>query len=397
MLGFLRRAYTRYWEKQKAEQRRLGSQLGPALESLQLTEKPPEIGCHHRYIFGQYCGRTQLSESKFCFWHHRDKAKYFPEVITTYFGEGASLKDAIEREVAGGNSLSDAYLEDAAIGGNWFQRGADLSNADLRGANLRGMHLSYGSLRNVNLALANLEDAYLSEVVLDGATFTRAKLYRVKLRDNDFSGVKGLEKNSFRNWGRGIMPRHRILEDYPDQAEPMYRELTAYFSRIGALDDASWAAYRCRLMRHRILRKRLTFTGNIIEAAVADEMQHVGIDPQRVFEVGLSAWLSNLIEFSKSGLYWLIFGYGEKPLRVAMLSLGVIVAYAAIYASLNALTEHGFWAALYFSIVTFTTLGYGDLTPTPSFRLVAASEAVAGLLLSGLFLFTLSRRAIGRS
>jgi hypothetical protein len=397
MLGFFWRAYTRYWERQRAEQRRLESQLGPARESLGLTEKPPAVGCQHRYAFGHYCGRSQLSESNFCFWHHRDRAKYSPEVIASYFGEGAYLKDAIEREIVAGNSLSDAYLEDAAIGGDWFQRGADLSNADLRGADLRGMHLSYGSLRNANLALANLEDAYLSDVVLDGTTFTRAKLYRVKFRDNDFSRVKGLEKNSFRNWGRGIVPRYRILEDYPDQAGPVYRELTAYFSRIGALEDASWAAYRCKLMRHRILRKRLTLGGNVIEAAVDDNIRHLGIDPQRVFEVGLSAWLSTLIEFFKSGLYWLIFGYGEKPLRVAMLSLEVIVMYAAIYASMNALTVHGFWAALYFSIVTFTTLGYGDVTPTPNFRLMAASEAVAGLLLSGLFLFTLSRRAIGRS
>src|SRR5438132_3589031 len=106
MLGFLRRAYTRFWVRQRAEQRRLESQLGSALESLQLTEKPPEVGCHHRYTFGQYCGRPQLSESNFCFWHHRDKAKYSPEVIATYFGDGASLKDAIEREVAAGNSLS---------------------------------------------------------------------------------------------------------------------------------------------------------------------------------------------------------------------------------------------------------------------------------------------------
>jgi hypothetical protein len=183
------------------------------------------------------------------------------------------------------------------------------------------------------------------ECILAGATFTRAKLYRVKLRDNDLTGVKGLEKNSFRNFGKGIVPRYRILEDYPDQAEPMYRELTAYFSRIGALDDASWAAYRCRLMRHRMLRKRLTLGVNLIEAAVDHNMRHVGIDPQGVFEVGLSAWLSTLIEFFKSGLYWLIFGYGEKPLRVAMLSLEVIVMYAAMYAGMNALTAHGFWAA----------------------------------------------------
>jgi voltage-gated potassium channel Kch len=37
--------------------------------------------------------------------------------------------------------------------------------------------------------------------------------------------------------------------------------------------------------------------------------------------------------------------------------------------------------ALYLSVVTFTTLGYGDLAPRQEFRLVAASEALAGILL----------------
>jgi voltage-gated potassium channel Kch len=74
----------------------------------------------------------------------------------------------------------------------------------------------------------------------------------------------------------------------------------------------------------------------------------------------------------------------------------MIVSYALLFAWLHVLPERGFQAALYFSVVTFTTLGYGDLIPAKQFRLLAASEALVGLLLVGLFLFTLSRRAVGR-
>ncbi|REG51025.1 ion channel [Paraburkholderia sp. BL6669N2] len=42
-------------------------------------------------------------------------------------------------------------------------------------------------------------------------------------------------------------------------------------------------------------------------------------------------------------------------------------------------------AALYFSIVTFTTTGYGDYHPTKELRLVAAAEALAGYIFFGLF------------
>tara|TARA_A100001015_G_scaffold187238_1_gene208531 strand:+ start:2721 stop:3161 length:441 start_codon:yes stop_codon:yes gene_type:complete len=40
--------------------------------------------------------------------------------------------------------------------------------------------------------------------------------------------------------------------------------------------------------------------------------------------------------------------------------------------------------ALYFSIVTFTTLGYGDITLEPHFRILASFAAVDGLIIFGL-------------
>ncbi len=44
---------------------------------------------------------------------------------------------------------------------------------------------------------------------------------------------------------------------------------------------------------------------------------------------------------------------------------------------------HGFEAALYFSTVTFSTLGYGDITPSQDWRLLAALEGIDGFLLIG--------------
>jgi hypothetical protein len=37
-------------------------------------------------------------------------------------------------------------------------------------------------------------------------------------------------------------------------------------------------------------------------------------------------------------------------------------------------------ACLYFSIVTWTTLGYGDVVPTDASRMIAASEALVGYI-----------------
>ena len=43
----------------------------------------------------------------------------------------------------------------------------------------------------------------------------------------------------------------------------------------------------------------------------------------------------------------------------------------------------GWKDALYFSVVTFTTLGYGDMAPREEYRLVAAVQAIYGYLSLG--------------
>jgi len=59
-----------------------------------------------------------------------------------------------------------------------------------------------------------------------------------------------------------------------------------------------------------------------------------------------------------------------------------------------------FEEAVYFSIVTFTTLGYGDITLDPLWRLLGGIEAVNGILLAGwstALLFTVVQRSWERT
>ena len=56
-------------------------------------------------------------------------------------------------------------------------------------------------------------------------------------------------------------------------------------------------------------------------------------------------------------------------------------AWAATYVVVDAIQS--FEEALYFSMVTFTTLGYGDITLAESWRLLAAFEAANGCIMFG--------------
>lgn len=61
--------------------------------------------------------------------------------------------------------------------------------------------------------------------------------------------------------------------------------------------------------------------------------------------------------------------------------VGQVLAWALLYLQLGALTDVE--KALYFSTVSFTSLGYGDVTLQPHYRLLGSFEALVGILMAG--------------
>ena len=66
---------------------------------------------------------------------------------------------------------------------------------------------------------------------------------------------------------------------------------------------------------------------------------------------------------------------------VVLLHLAEIAVWAFFYAWQGAMPDLA--SALYFSGVTYTTTGYGDLVLAPEWRLVGAVEALTGILMCG--------------
>jgi hypothetical protein len=88
---------------------------------------------------------------------------------------------------------------------------------------------------------------------------------------------------------------------------------------------------------------------------------------------------------------------GRARLVVAVVSLFVVhvaevLVYAAVFyllarrTGMGTLVTHGppsFNVALYFSLETYSSLGYGDVVPSGTLRMMAGAEALNGLLLIG--------------
>lgn len=85
-----------------------------------------------------------------------------------------------------------------------------------------------------------------------------------------------------------------------------------------------------------------------------------------------------------------------KPLSLLFIYILVILIFASIYSCLGEkgdfITDEtlSFFEGIYFSTVTITTLGYGDITPkTEMFMLITAFESFIGIVIIGVFLNSL--------
>lgn len=98
------------------------------------------------------------------------------------------------------------------------------------------------------------------------------------------------------------------------------------------------------------------------------------------------------IKYLGSLASYLVWGYGLKVSRVIGFGILIMVLFAFLYYQIGP-TNSKVIDSIYFSIVTFTTLGYGDIQPAgDSLRLFCAFEALLGAITMGLIIGAFSNR-----
>ncbi len=324
------------------------------------------------------CNERPLSLSEFCWRHIKDKKKY-RQILTDY--------------ISTSNSIKGFYLRRLEFPGAQWQgidaEEADLAIADLSGANLTAANLKKANLTGVNLKKADLASIDFEEVHLLRSDLSGARLWNAVIKDSNLAEANLQEadflKAVFSNvkfWHTKLknakfITRHNFIGKSPINekgllsASEAYRNLKQHFIENGRYDDSSWAGFKERQLERKYFfkTKKLLYFPSLIMA--------------------------------------LLCGYGEKPYRVILSSTVLVFIYGIIYAVLDILevssgvaNADGFniWNYIYFSIITFTTVGFGDLSPkmVPLFQMLVGSEAFVGVFMMGLFVFTLARKYTAR-
>jgi hypothetical protein len=264
----------------------------------------------------------------------------------------------------------------------------------------------------ISFERAYLENSYLEFGLVEGILidFTDVILKNIKIK-------------------KGQIENHILQEKREEfsKAKEIYLILKNNFHNIGQYEDESWAFTKERDMErmsksfYALLnkyKKYSLFKKILMQSSVLKRV----IIKIKIFE----KWLS-----SKRAVKWFnlsvsdfIYQYGENPWRVIRFAFIIIFLFAIILNltgivnsdSTNLIIEFikesqgdeytlryfgpilvSFLNCLYFSVVTFTTLGYGDFQPAVGLsRFFVSLESIIGAITMALFVYTFARRTGGR-
>src|SRR6185295_1935455 len=250
-------------------------------------------------------------------------------------------------------------------------RGKRLEFANLCGLKLNG-EVPFGSLGNLscsycacdNWLAENFDMALLDldHCSVDNFTLANSKIRQWRLYDCNVSG----------DFFNSKLYRVQI---FGGNFNPVLQDCTLSDSHIQSdpnILDANYNGYKS-------FKKIYQSQGD------DDIARHYFIRENEFVRNSLKGW--NYFTKSLSYYYW---EYGRKPHRIIYLSMGIIIFFGAIYwinsdlISANTINKNfNFGDSLYFSTITFTTLGYGDFSPIGWLKILSAIEAFTGVVNMG--------------
>ena len=312
-------------------------------ESESKNEKPKEERrfSQEQYDFLKEC--SEKGEEGIKEWNEWRDENYDQDIelesaeFSDFYLKGVNL--ATYREY--GHKTPEAYLSRAK-----FNR-SDLENANFQLAHMEGAEFHKAFMKGVRLDFAYLEGALLLGADVRCATLIDVHLERANLNN---ANVKG----------------SRLTDAHFEGTDIRNARLQGADFRM-AFVDSTTSLFHCSVDRCT------DFRGVGLGSA--------RIDPRTKQLLEYNIRRKNWEDWYKEHfllrwpvwLFWLISDYGLRTWRIIVTFFGLAVMFAIAYRLWPSCVIvmgkvgdiRGFWHALYFSVVTMTTLGFGDIAANP--------------------------------
>ena len=297
-----------------------------------------------------------------CVWHDPAVAKTGPE--------WAKSLEALARS---GRSLAGFELARVKLDGIDLtltdrQAGADLRGVNLSRASLRGAHLYHADFTASRLLKADFTDATINEARFEDADLLGTTFRHARADGTHWGATIRQERE-----GRAALRagnRKEALAKF-QEAEEIYRDLRVAAEGQGHRRTAGEFFYREMLVRHYRLPR---------------------------FSIARGV----------SGLAHILYGYGERPTYIVASAVVYLLAMAAIFFAIGVIGEgrlivfdpaagwlaniSGYGQCLYYTVITYTTVGYGDITPLAAAKPFAMIVALSGNFMMALFVVVFVRK-----
>lgn len=307
-------------------------------------------------------------------WNRRRKADEPIPDLTGAELPGAQLVGAM----LGGVQLSNADLSGAQLS-NVDLTGADLIFANLRGADLHDAklphaHLTGADVRGANLSGMDADMSHLIKACLEGsrcsqACFHKADLSHANLADADLTGAD--------------LSGARLVD----------ANLTGAVLKSTNLEGTAvmGVSYKRRRLICRGIRADSCFGHAVLKRDLQDQ-----------------DWIETFRAQSRHHyvlyvLWWLASDCGRSLWRVAAAALTLAVCFGVVYDAVPVLLNtqgsvDSSFTPYYYSIVTFTTLGFGDVKPgSVAGEVVVTLEVMLGYVTLGVLVSILANKVARRS
>ncbi|OCC14300.1 hypothetical protein DBT_2289 [Dissulfuribacter thermophilus] len=327
-----------------------------------------------------------------------------PKEIADYIKEHKSLPPGINNleglnlegiDLSGADlsraNLSKADLRDANLRDTIFFKadlsealfnGADISGADFTGADLSQAHFNSVKAHAVGFGAAKLNGATFFEADLQSSSFTKAELVGVDFRCADMSACRlreaDLRKADFTSsvLNYADLSMANVAGARFDNADIRHSKVIA----ITGYEKASWIGTDIR---------DINFAGGY-------QLRRFIVDQNYLKEFREKNLMCHIIYW----IWYITSDCGRSMTRWMLWVTALTLFFAWLYTVVG--VDYGDYptpiSPLYFSVVTLTTLGYGDVVPkTITGQLVAMIEVITGYLMLGGLLSIFSNKMARRA